>query len=188
MREVTVGSIGLTVLIGGARSGKSDLAVKIGQRHERLTDDGVTFIATAQHVDDDMTARIVRHRDDRPAWCTIEEPLDLAAALVSAPESNLVIIDCLTLWVSNALFAEWPHDRVVDAAAQCVEQATQRNRPVVVVTNEVGLGIHPATELGRDYRDLLGRVNQRWVTAADRALLLIGGRAVRLLDPWDVLL
>ena len=173
----------LTLLIGGARSGKSDLAVKIGQRF----DGPVTFVATAWRVDDDMTERIARHQAERPAWPTVEATTALAEALSLVPPEHLVIIDCLTLWVSNALLHDWSDDAVMAAARATAAVATTRDAPTVVITNEVGLGIHPETELGRRYRDLLGRVNRIWVSAAQQSLFLVAGRALPLHDPWEFL-
>jgi len=184
----------VTLLIGGARSGKSDLAVQLGIRHAGTTTHGtathgagVVFVATAQHFDDDMTARIERHRDERPPWPTIEAPLDVASALQSVPDEAFVIVDCLTLWVSNAMLAEWSDDAVREVAASTAKVAAARRGSTVVVTNEVGLGVHPELELGRRYRDLLGRVNRQWADVADRSLFLVAGRAVLLHDPWELL-
>ncbi len=173
----------LTVLIGGARSGKSDLAVQIAQRF----DGPVTFVATAWRVDDDMTERIARHQAERPPWPTVEATTALAEVLSLVPPDHLAIVDCLTLWVSNALLHDWSDDAVIDAALASAAIAAARNAPTVVVTNEVGLGIHPDTELGRRYRDLLGRVNRIWTSAAQRSLFLVAGRAIPLHDPWEFL-
>lgn len=174
---------GLTLLLGGARSGKSDLAVQMGSRHSG----GVTFVATAPRLDDDMDDRISRHRAERPNWPTIEEPLDIHSAIDAAPDDNLVIIDCLTLWVSNALFAGWSDDLVRETSDRTAAALAGRSAPSVVVSNEVGLGVHPETELGRRYRDLLGRVNRQWVQASSRTLFLVAGQAVILHDPWTLL-
>jgi len=178
----------LTLLIGGARSGKSDLAVSVGQRHERSQPMArVTFIATARAIDEDMAQRIERHRADRPHWPTIEEALDLDAAIAAVADDDLVIIDCLTLWVANAMLDEWSDELVDLHARQASWSAAKRTGPTIVVTNEVGLGIHPETELGRRYRDLLGRVNRIWAQAAERSLLIVAGRALPLHDPWELL-
>ena len=177
----------ITLLIGGARSGKSDLAVEIGERHEGAGRGPVTFIATAQRFDADMDHRISRHRAERPPWPTIEEPLALDAAFASVPAGALAIVDCLTLWVSNAMFADWSDDNTEDAAERFAMIAVDRDGPTVVVTNEVGLGVHPETDLGRRYRDLLGRVNRSWAAVADPALFLVAGRALPLHDPWEFL-
>jgi adenosyl cobinamide kinase/adenosyl cobinamide phosphate guanylyltransferase len=172
----------LTLLLGGARSGKSSLAVEIGRRHTGT----VTFIATSPPIDADLAVRIARHRAERPGWPTIEEPLDLAAALTAAGD-DLVIVDCLTLWVNNLLERGDTTEAIEALAGDVACTAAHRAAPTVVVSNEVGLGVHPATELGLRYRDLLGRVNQRWAAVADRALLLVAGRVVTLADPWTVL-
>jgi adenosylcobinamide kinase / adenosylcobinamide-phosphate guanylyltransferase len=176
----------LTLLIGGARCGKSDLAVEIGTKHGAGGGD-VTFIATAPRLDNDMAQRIERHRADRPAWPTIEEPLLLRDALATVPDGHLLIIDCITLWTSNASYAGWSADAVVAEAAATAAVAAKRGGHVVAVTNEVGLGVHPETDLGRVYRDLLGRVNRAWAAVAQRSLLMVAGRALPLHDPWEFL-
>lgn len=174
---------GLTLLVGGARSGKSDLAVQMGERHGN----DVTFIATAEGLDDDMTRRIARHRAERPPWPTIVAPLSVGDALSATPPDHLVIVDCLTLWLANALLADWTDDTVLAATAGDALIAAARRAPTVAVTNEVGLGIHPDNELGRRYRDLLGQVNRHWAGVARRSLFLVAGRALPLHDPWEFL-
>ena len=185
----------LTVLIGGARSGKSSLAVDIGQRFDARSDaqsgfesnGHVTFIATAPAFDGDMAKRIARHRTERPAhWTTVEEQIELATAITSAPD-GLVIVDCLTLWTSNLIWAEQPDTTIRERATAGASAAEHRDGPVVVITNEVGLGIVPENELARRYRDIHGWVNQEWVRRSDRALHLVAGRAVPLVDPWTLL-
>jgi adenosylcobinamide kinase / adenosylcobinamide-phosphate guanylyltransferase len=168
----------VTFLIGGARSGKSSLAVQIGQRH----DGDVVFIATAEPFDDDMVARITQHRDERPSWPTIEAPLDLAATVAEAPPDALLIVDCVTVWVGNEL-----HHRDAVDATLLIAALDQRVGPSVVISNEVGLGVHPETELGRRYRDELGRVNQAIAAGASTTVLLVAGKALRLNDPWKEL-
>jgi len=173
----------LTFLVGGARSGKSSLAVEMGRRH----DGPVTFIATSEPIDDGMSERIARHRAERPGWPTIEEPLDLGGALADVDDTELVIVDCLTLWVGNLLHHAAGDDAVEARSVDAASIAAGRTGPTVVVSNEVGMGVHPETALGMRYRDLLGRVNQHWAAAADTSLLLVAGRAVTLTDPWAVL-
>lgn len=171
------------MLLGGARSGKSALAVEIGRRHGG----GVTFVATSPAIDHDLAGRIARHRAERPTrWPTIEEPLDVAGALDAAGD-DLVLLDCLTLWVSNLLHRGDSDAAVEERSAETATAAANRSAPTVVITNEVGLGVHPETELGRRYRDLLGRVNQQWAGRADVALFLVAGRAIPLSDPWTCL-
>lgn len=172
----------LTLLLGGARSGKSSLAVQAGARWNGP----VCFLATAPALDDDMAHRIARHRRERPAnWTTLEEALDLDGALRSVADDALVIIDCLTLWVSNMMFAGRDDADVRRVAESASAIAVARSSPVVAVSNEVGMGVHPETDLGRRYRDLLGWVNQAWAATATTSLLLVAGRAIELTDPWD---
>ena len=168
----------VTLLIGGARSGKSALAVEIGRRHGGE----VVFIATAEPFDDDMRSRIARHRDDRPDWPVVEAPLDLGEAITAATPEALLIVDCLTVWVNNELH----HRDAVDAGAVATALAG-RTGSSVVITNEVGLGVHPETELGRTYRDELGRANQTVAAIATKTLLMVAGQALRLGDPWKEL-
>jgi adenosyl cobinamide kinase/adenosyl cobinamide phosphate guanylyltransferase len=166
----------LVVLLGGARSGKSALAVDLARRR----DAPVTVVATAEARDDEMAARIATHRAARPAeWETIEEPLELAAAIARVPPASTLVVDCVSLWIANLL-----ERRGVDAAERegcfAATAAAARAGLTVAVSNEVGLGVVPATPLGRAYRDVLGRVNAVWADAADDALFVVAGRALRL--------
>ena len=174
----------LTFLLGGARSGKSAFALQLA--HEHAANGGhVAYIATSPHIDGDaeLAARIELHRSERPTqWTTVEEPHDLVGALESAGKA-FAIVDCLTLWVSNLMW-RGDDDAAITAAAQAFGGfAVGRNASVVVVSNEVGMGIHPPTELGRRYRDVLGWVNQAVAAAADTTLLMVAGRALSLHDP-----
>jgi adenosyl cobinamide kinase/adenosyl cobinamide phosphate guanylyltransferase len=174
----------LTVLLGGARSGKSALAQRLAGRW----DGPVTVVATGQARDAEMAERIARHRAARPAgWETVEEPLELAAALAACGRDTLVVVDCLTLWVSNLLEQGLTDAEVGARAGTAAAVAAGRTAPTVAVSNEVGSGIVPAEPLARRYRDLLGQVNAVWVAAADRALLLVAGRALPLTDPLELL-
>ena len=166
----------LTLLFGGARSGKSELAVRLA----RAQPGPVVVIATAQAGDEEMAARIAQHRRERaPEWETIEAPLELRDALARAPDDACVIIDCLTLWTSNMLAARGATETEAQAGPMATTAATRRG-PTIVVSNEVGLGIVPDNPLAREYRDLLGRVNAIWAAAADHAYLLVAGRALAL--------
>ncbi|MEI7546617.1 MAG: bifunctional adenosylcobinamide kinase/adenosylcobinamide-phosphate guanylyltransferase [Actinomycetota bacterium] len=178
----------VTFLIGGARSGKSTLAVRMGEHHGG----SVTFIATAEAFDDDLRERIDRHRAERPGhWTTVEAPIDLSAAAASAPAGDLLIIDCLTVWLANLLVHQpLPTHRVASTNAfigALRGRAATAEAPTIVVSNEVGLGIHPESEMVRTYRDELGRLNQAVAAVADRTLLMVAGRALRLENPWDLL-
>lgn len=175
----------LTVIVGGARSGKSALAEQLGRGH----DGEVVFVATCPRIDgdDELAARIDRHRAERPAqWTTIEEELDLERAIRDAGTA-MVIVDCLTTWLGNLTFRAWDADRILAAAEAARIRASTREAPTVVISNEVGLGIVPADAGSRAYRDLLGRVNATWVASADRSLFMVAGRALPLHDPLELL-
>jgi adenosylcobinamide kinase / adenosylcobinamide-phosphate guanylyltransferase len=155
----------LTFLVGGARSGKSALAVRLASKW----DGPVSFLATAEAG------------GERPAgWLTVEEPLDLPGELRRAPEQAFVVVDCLTLWAANALQAGWSKREIERAAATTAALAAGRESPTVVISNEVGMGIVPATPVGRSFRDLLGRVNAVFAGQAHRAYLVVAGRTLEL--------
>jgi adenosyl cobinamide kinase/adenosyl cobinamide phosphate guanylyltransferase len=167
------------LLIGGARSGKSALAVRIASAQAAP----VVVIATAQPGDDEMALRIARHRRERPAsWETIEEPVGLDEAIALVPGDCCLIVDCLTLWTANAL-AALGATPVEGAARAAATRASGRPGLTVTVTNEVGFGIVPDNPLSREYRDLLGCVNAMWADAAEHAFLVIAGRALALRPP-----
>lgn len=167
----------LSLLIGGARAGKSSLAAQLAHK----TGLPVTFVATAEAGDEEMEQRIARHRAERPAeWTTLEEPVALAQAVDCAGTDDTVIVDCLTLWVSNLILAGHDDEEVQERAGAAAALAAGRAGHTVVVTNEVGLGVHPNSDLGRRFRDLLGRVNAIWADQAEEVLLVVAGRAMTL--------
>jgi adenosylcobinamide kinase/adenosylcobinamide-phosphate guanylyltransferase len=169
--------MGLVLLLGGARSGKSQLAVELARRSERE----VVFVATAQAGDEEMRARIARHRAERSdGWRTVEAPLELLPAVADVAPDDCLVVDCLSLWVANLLQSGLKPSAVEELAALVASQASSRLGPTIAVSNEVGLGIVPATPLGRRYRDLLGRVNALWAAAAAEALLVVAGRILPL--------
>jgi adenosylcobinamide kinase/adenosylcobinamide-phosphate guanylyltransferase len=162
----------LTLVLGGARSGKSRYALDL----ITASPPPWTFIATAQAGDDEMRARIEAHRRERgDGWTTIEAPLDLAIAVAEAPGSAPLLIDCLTLWLSNLMLG----DHNVDAGTAAFEQALgAREAATIAVANEVGLGIVPETPLGRAFRDRAGALNQRLAAKANRVVLMVAGLPV----------
>jgi adenosyl cobinamide kinase/adenosyl cobinamide phosphate guanylyltransferase len=163
----------LVVLVGGARSGKSRLAL------DRATQEGapVVFVATGEAGDAEMADRIDRHRRERPGeWETIEEPVELERALAAVPEGATAVVDCLSFWVAN-VFETGPVEEPAAAAARI---AASRNGLTIAVTNEVGFGIVPDNALARAYRDELGRVNAIWAGVADEAYLVVAGRTLKL--------
>lgn len=175
----------LTLILGGARSGKSSLAEELGHR----AGGEVTYLATCPRIegDEELADRIERHRRDRPSsWRTVEEELDLDAAIDSVPDGFL-IVDCLTLWVANLQFHGRHAEEIADRSDRALAAARRRSGDTVVVSNEVGLGIVPVDAGTRAYRDALGLVNRDWARAADRSLFLVAGRALPLHDPDELL-
>ena len=171
----------LSLLTGGARSGKSSLAV----RRAAGTGDPVVFVATGQARDDEMADRIARHREERPAgWTTVEAPLELVPALAGLPARHAVVVDCLSLWVANLMERGDDEEAVLTQARRLAAWAVDYRGTVVVVTNEVGLGIVPVHPVSRDYRDRLGRVNAVVAASADLAQLVVAGRTLTL-DPVE---
>lgn len=162
-------------VLGGARSGKSRLAQ---HRAEALAGRHI-FVATAEAYDDEMRDRIARHRADRDArWSTVEAPRDLAAILAAHDADDVVIlVDCLTLWVSNLLLAGADIGAATDAL--CNAMASVRGR-LILVANEVGYGIVPDNALARRFRDDAGRVNQAVAAIADEVVLVAAGLPLRL--------
>jgi adenosylcobinamide kinase / adenosylcobinamide-phosphate guanylyltransferase len=175
----------LVLLTGGARSGKSRLAAEMAGAGSGP----VTVIATGEARDDEMAERIRMHRAMRPPdWATIEEPLDLEAALAAVPDDALVIVDCVTLWISNLIEKGFGDDEVEGRSRSAASVAAARANDTIVVTNEVGSGIVPNNALARRYRDLLGNVNSIWAARADRVALVVAGRILELSDPaamWE---
>lgn len=181
----------ITLILGGARSGKSDLAVKLAEDSGRP----VLVLATMLPADDEMHARVAAHRASRPAgWRTVEEPLDVAPALrASARPGDFVLIDCITLWASNLLLASLPDADVIspkDAAGAIdwVRAATDGllswamhfDGDIAVVSNEVGTGLVPPYPLGRLFRDALGLSNRMLAEHADSVVYVIAGLVVDL--------
>jgi adenosyl cobinamide kinase/adenosyl cobinamide phosphate guanylyltransferase len=174
----------MTLLTGGARSGKSALAARIASSWSGA----VTFIATGEALDDEMRERIARHREARPAdWKTVEEPVELRSSIALVVPTDLVIVDCLTLWVSNLFQRDCTPREIEERAVDAARAAAERPGPTLVVTNEVGSGIVPADPGTRSYRDALGTVNAIFARAAGRTFLVVAGRAVVLNDEKEVL-
>ncbi len=173
----TIGA-GVTLLVGGARSGKSDLAVKLAEAWEQRNGGDVLFVATAEALDDDMASRIDRHQQERPArWRTVEQPRFCAADVDDLSDDALLIFDCLTLLVSNLLFAEQP---IAPHVSLLAERFAARRGPSIVVSNEVGMGVHPESALGRTYRDELGYANRMVAERSETSLLVVAGRGLAL--------
>ena len=161
---------------GGARSGKSRMAVEALQSWPGE----VTYIATARATDEEMSDRIAAHRRGRPGtWGLIEESEDLRGALDATPGSCAVIIDCLTLWVA-ALMETRSDAEILSLSDSASGIVAMREAPVIVISNEVGSGLVPMSPLGRRFRDLQGVVNQTWSGRAVDSFLVVAGRALPL--------
>jgi adenosylcobinamide kinase/adenosylcobinamide-phosphate guanylyltransferase len=165
----------VTLVLGGARSGKSHFAEQLLHREARRR----VYLATAEIHDEEMADRVRRHKAQRgDGWRTIEAPLDIAGVLMrEAEQGDAVLVDCLTLWLSNLMGAE----RDIDAeTAQVIAALPQLGGPVVFVANEVGLGIVPDNALARAFRDHAGRLNQRLAAAADQVFFIAAGLPLKL--------
>jgi adenosylcobinamide kinase/adenosylcobinamide-phosphate guanylyltransferase len=170
------------LLVGGARSGKSALANQIASRAR----EPVTFIATAEPRDGEMRERIERHRGERPqGWTTIEEPIDVLDAAMRVPAGNLIVVDCLTLWVANLIERGSGDEDILATAGALAKALAARAGPAVIISNEVGLGIVPDNQLARIFRDTLGSVNTVFAALAQRTGLLVAGRILELAAAAD---
>lgn len=187
----------LILVLGGVRSGKSTFAE---EKAREIGGDDVLYVATAQAEDDEMHLRVERHRSSRPhSWRTLEAPQDVGAAIRPvAGDMRMILVDCLTFLVANKLLAvsgpeEDPFDdpssdpfdetieaSVLDEVEALASCAQELNGSMIVVSNEVGMGVVPAYDLGRAYRDLLGRANQRLAKYADEVVLLVAGVPMRI--------
>ena len=174
----------LVFLSGGARSGKSSIAVKAAAKQQTP----VTVIATATAGDSEMAQRIAQHQGERPRhWALIEEPVDLLGAAASVNGDHTIIVDCLALWANNRLFDE--AEQILDEAALLADLLAERRARAYVVSNEVGSGIVPADTVTRGFRDLLGSINQRMAQRADAAYLYVAGRLILWVPetrPWSL--
>lgn len=163
------------LITGGVRSGKSKLGLTLAEKAGKPY-----FIATAEAGDDEMKKRIINHRNERSEkWTTIEEKYDIGNAVVEACKngSDLIIIDCITLWVTNLMLSE----KDIDEYLRNLKDVLKKDIPdVVIVTNEVGLGVVPESKLGRDYRDEIGRVNQGLAEVATDVFFMVSGIPMKI--------
>lgn len=163
------------LILGGVRSGKSREALRVAA----LLPPGSRgcFLATAQALDADMQARIARHQAERPqGWTTVEEPYDIAGACERfTGRFDVMVLDCLTLWVSNLLLRGDKDAAILDATDNLARYAGLRRLSLIMVSNEVGAGVHPPTQIGLRFRDVLGEVNHRLAAASDRVTYMVAG-------------
>jgi adenosylcobinamide kinase/adenosylcobinamide-phosphate guanylyltransferase len=167
----------IALIGGGVRSGKSSFAVRLaatlGERR--------TFVATARASDAEMAARIARHQDDRAGtFATVETGAALADTLARVTDAEVVVVDCLTLWLAGMLVAETGMDAILAEVDRAVAVLAERRFHAVLVTNEVGMSVHPETALGRSFVELTGFAHQRFARIADDVYLAVLGTVVRL--------
>lgn len=170
----------LHLILGGARSGKSAYAEQQALALEQNDQRSVIYFATAQALDNEMQQRIAHHQNNRPArWQTIEAPLNLAAELAKQAQANpkaVLLVDCLTLWLTNALLAQcWPQEK-----EQLLKVVAQLTQPIILISNEVGSGIVPLGELSREFVDESGRTHQQLAAIAGQVDLIVAGLPLNL--------
>jgi adenosylcobinamide kinase/adenosylcobinamide-phosphate guanylyltransferase len=165
--------MGLRLIIGGARSGKSAHAQALAEAEARRRGGQAVMIATAEAFDDEMRERIARHQAERGlAWRTVETPLDPAEAIGRLGPADCAVVDCLTLWLSNLMFAE----RDIEVATETLLQAAAISASeIILVSNEVGMSIVPENALARRFRDEAGRMNRRAAERADQVTVMFAG-------------
>ncbi|HEY5756162.1 MAG TPA: bifunctional adenosylcobinamide kinase/adenosylcobinamide-phosphate guanylyltransferase [Steroidobacter sp.] len=179
-------SVGRRLIIGGARSGKTAHAIALAKSLSEARGVNVTYVATAQALDQEMQHRISLHRAERPAtWRTLEAPAGLAQALRGQETSSILIVDCMTLWLSNALLQDFREDA---PTAPLPTWEAERDKflqwlslarvEVLLISNEVGMGIVPLAPVARRFQDEQGRLNQLLAAACDQVTLVVAGIAV----------
>ncbi|WP_129776687.1 bifunctional adenosylcobinamide kinase/adenosylcobinamide-phosphate guanylyltransferase [Peristeroidobacter soli] len=179
-------SVGRRLIIGGARSGKTAHAIALAKSLSAARGMNVTYVATAQALDQEMQHRISLHRAERPAtWRTLEAPTGLAQALAGQEASSIVVVDCMTLWLSNALLQDFREDA---PTAPLPAWQAERDKflqwlslarvEVLLISNEVGMGIVPLAPVARRFQDEQGRLNQMLAAACDQVTLVVAGIAV----------
>lgn len=167
-----------TLVLGGARSGKSAYAQAAAEAKAAEAGGRLVMVATAQAFDSEMVERIARHQADRgSAWTTVEAPFELAAKLDGLDAGDVVVVDCLTLWLSNLMLDDYD---LAAAAAELVASATRFPGSLWLVSNEVGFGIVPDNALARRFRDEAGRLHQALAQAAEAVTLVVAGLTLRL--------
>ena len=171
--------INVTLVLGGCRSGKSGFAL---QTAGAIPAERRVFVATSMPLDDEMKARVERHRAERGAgWTTVEAPLALAEAIAeNARDGSVILVDCLTLWISNLLLSTGASAAVEARILRLIETLAQAACPVVLVSNEVGAGIVPENKLARQFRDLAGTANQAVAAAAHLVVWVVAGIPVTI--------
>jgi adenosylcobinamide kinase/adenosylcobinamide-phosphate guanylyltransferase len=168
----------LIFILGGARSGKSRFALELAQKSGKK----VIFIATATPIDSEMKERIKNHKKVRPKeWKTIEVKNNLDKK-IEQEENKMILIDCLTIYISYLM--DLPETRILEHTKKIIKVIKKSRSDIIVVSNEVGCGIHPENKLGRDYRDILGKVNQIFAWSADEFYIMFAGVPIDIKNLW----
>lgn len=168
------------LVLGGARSGKSSFAESAVLAHAKSTGRNPVYLATAEAFNDEMRDRIALHIAQRAdQWHTIQEPVDMTSALSAVPENSIVLIDCLTIWLNNLLHYDMPAE---EAIAQLCQQLQTPTCPIVLVSNEIGLGLVPMDQLSRQFRDLSGKMNQHVAKIVDKVTFVAAGLPLIMKD------
>jgi len=162
----------ITLILGGARSGKSSYALGLARKYKK-----VAFIATCLGLDKEMQERIRLHKESRPKhWKTFEEPKDLARLIGKLGNGfDCILIDCLTLLVSNLILSKNTQEQILEKIEELLVVLSKKKTRVIMVSNDVGLGLVPVNKLGRDFRDIAGRVNQMVARNADKVFFIVAG-------------
>ena len=167
----------ITLIIGGARSGKSSYALRLAKKYKK-----VAFIATCLGLDKEMRERIKLHKESRPKyWETFEEPKELAGLISKLNNGfDCILIDCLTLLVSNLILSQSTQEQIFKKIEELLLVLSKKKVKIILVSNEVGLGLVPVNKLGRDFRDVAGRVNQMVAKNAEEVFFIISGIALKI--------
>ena len=172
-----------TLILGGAQSGKSKYALRLGEEYIKATNKGTArglYVATAQPLDQEMEEKIQRHRLERgPRWETVEEPTEVPNIIRQCSGIYpVILVDCLTLWMSNLM--EHKPNSIELSARDLFDALSETTGPIIMVSNEIGLGLVPGEAVGRKYRDLSGRLHQRLAEICDRVILVVAGLPLEL--------
>jgi adenosylcobinamide kinase/adenosylcobinamide-phosphate guanylyltransferase len=172
-----------TLILGGAQSGKSKYALRLGEEYIKATNKGTArglYVATAQPLDQEMEEKIQRHKLERgPQWETVEEPTEVPNIIrKSSGLYPVILVDCLTLWMSNLM--EHKPNSIELSARDLFDALLETTGPIIMVSNEIGLGLVPGEAVGRKYRDLSGRLHQRLAEICDRVILVVAGLPLEL--------
>jgi len=167
----------ITLILGGARSGKSSYALRLAKKYKK-----VAFIATCLGLDKEMQERIRLHKESRPKhWKTFEEPRDLARLIGKLGNGfDCILIDCLTLLVSNLILSKNSQEQILEKIEELLAVLSKKKAKVIMVSNEVGLGLVPVNKLGRDFRDIAGRVNQMVAKNAGEVFFILAGIPLKI--------